>query len=264
MSLSMSVVRSRRHAFTLIELLVVVAIIALLISILLPSLSQARAMARSVKCASIEKQFGMAHHMYANEADDWFVPHTLNNTSLPWYRNIKFRANLSLGAGSNYPEGLVCPDVPADRIASAGHNYGGNGVTDTNGVIAPKSETLMFNQGDYDTGSFTTGSQPGRRHFRSKVKNPTAKLQLTDGSDWNLNKSRADHILWWDLYPELNGGTGTFGGGSWNQPSYRHNSGQNILMFDGHVEYMGMREIMNASDTAIDGGKRDRLWDPYR
>jgi len=61
--------RGRRRAFTLIELLVVVAIIALLISILLPSLSRARAQARTSICASRITQVAKAILMYADDYD---------------------------------------------------------------------------------------------------------------------------------------------------------------------------------------------------
>jgi prepilin-type N-terminal cleavage/methylation domain-containing protein/prepilin-type processing-associated H-X9-DG protein len=71
-------IRSRLTArnakgFTLIELLVVVAIIALLISILLPSLASAREGARAAVCLSNTKQFGHAVLMYTAD----------NRTSLP-------------------------------------------------------------------------------------------------------------------------------------------------------------------------------------
>jgi len=56
-----------RSAFTLIELLVVVAIIAVLLSILLPSFSAARAQARQVVCGSNLRQLGHAFHMYAGD-----------------------------------------------------------------------------------------------------------------------------------------------------------------------------------------------------
>ncbi len=54
-----------RRGFTLIELLVVVAIVALLISILLPSLRHAREQGKRVVCMSNMRQMGMAMLSYA-------------------------------------------------------------------------------------------------------------------------------------------------------------------------------------------------------
>ncbi len=65
--------KRKNTAFTLIELLVVVAIIAILMALLLPSLSNARNQAKSVKCASNLKQIGQAFYMYTQE----------NNGTLP-------------------------------------------------------------------------------------------------------------------------------------------------------------------------------------
>ncbi len=56
-----------RSAFSLIELLVVVAIVALLASILVPSLAQARAHAREATCATNLRTWGQAFHLYAND-----------------------------------------------------------------------------------------------------------------------------------------------------------------------------------------------------
>jgi len=57
----------RRPGFTLIEVLVVVAIIALLVSILLPSLGRAREQARRTQCATNDRQINLACIMQAED-----------------------------------------------------------------------------------------------------------------------------------------------------------------------------------------------------
>ena len=64
--------RTRKTGFTLVELLVVIGIIALLISILLPSLNRARESARRVQCLSNIRQISMAFFMYTGENKGYF------------------------------------------------------------------------------------------------------------------------------------------------------------------------------------------------
>ncbi|MCA9280096.1 MAG: DUF1559 domain-containing protein [Phycisphaeraceae bacterium] len=70
------------HAFTLVELLVSIAIIALLMGLLVPTLAHARDAARSAKCMSNQRQLMLGWHAYANDYHDRAMPLAYTETKL--------------------------------------------------------------------------------------------------------------------------------------------------------------------------------------
>jgi prepilin-type N-terminal cleavage/methylation domain-containing protein len=116
----------RRVAFTLIELLVVVAIIALLVAILLPSLARARNQARRTVCASNLHQIGIA--LAAYRIDQGWFPHQARvgtdakgkggNCVAAWPTSVHYALAKYIGRTSSIRpnEVFYCPNVSnADR-----------------------------------------------------------------------------------------------------------------------------------------------------
>lgn len=72
----------RTHGFTLVELLVVIAIIAILASLLLPTLSQAKEEGRRARCKSNLRQWGLAVQIYAADNEDRLMCTVVENGAI--------------------------------------------------------------------------------------------------------------------------------------------------------------------------------------
>lgn len=137
--------RAYRPAFTLVELLVVIAVIALLMGILLPTLSGARDAGRRVVCMSNQRQLWMAWSMYADNNAGKPVAHVEPNSyqRVYWYgaedpqtgRVDHTRGMLAdyLDATHGPRSAFECPSQPEGSYREQGS---GGGFTTTYGYNA--------------------------------------------------------------------------------------------------------------------------------
>ncbi len=167
----------RRKGFTLIELLVVVAIIAILMAILLPSLGRAKEQARSTACLSNVRQLGTLSTMYNAEWHNYIVPGLYVNWSgssgdvrETWFTIFSYCGYLP-------SEKSVLPTTPAATVSRGGLLRCPSGLTDRVSGGSPATVT------DAD----------GARPFRQQSKNfvPTLALDSWYAMSTGINRTMA-------------------------------------------------------------------------
>jgi prepilin-type N-terminal cleavage/methylation domain-containing protein/prepilin-type processing-associated H-X9-DG protein len=148
--------------FTLIELLVVVAIMAILLSMLLPALKGARERGRQVACANQLKQLGTASMMYANDRKG-VIPMTNSEfqTDMADYLGYK-RGSWTL---AHQPELLQCPSQKAIHPEYYPKTYAGNywvwhedyGKQNIQSIKKRPSSIFLYADGYWDTSGWYVG-----------------------------------------------------------------------------------------------------------
>ena len=145
-------IRTRElKSFTLIELLVVLAIISLLVSILLPSLSRAKELARRVVCSSNMRQIGLAFSLYHNDFKRRFPPVRETGPSSPltgiWADKLYDNSldNTAIFHCPNAPKRTYTPQVDGAFKMAYGMEWymGGKLISD----IREPTQTVLMGEG---------------------------------------------------------------------------------------------------------------------
>lgn len=228
--------------FTLIELLVVIAIIAILSSILLPSLSKARETAKGIKCVSNLRNIHQASLGYSSDNNDYETSFNTTDKYLSWQYNL--------------PQYLGMPYSAQDLIANFSPIY------KKSTILTCSSHRVRENSAGINVPGYWGVSYGVNYHFssdashyktlvkNSSVKKPSRLIYFMEHDNYPVLCSAKMKYYEWG-FTGANQGIGPFIESSW------HNGRHQYVHFDGHSGSSSWGTLLGSTEGNIDNWNLD-------
>ena len=174
--------------FTLIELLVVIAIIGILLTLLLPSLSNAREATMRAVCLSQHKQTGDAKALYLKNNNNKYASSLIGSSDHPG-RQWMGKA----GENSQWP--VVLTNRPLNKYL--GYTVNGVAVQEAECPLEYKGEDAYRKTGSSYFGNSYFGYDNLKGKFVSEINEPSITVLITEAGAFAfmLNISK----VWWRM-----------------------------------------------------------------